>query len=71
MAKTTTSFGLSPETKVEMISIKGEKVFSTEINFSEIEQIKSRKHPTIKKKPGWKYMFFQIGFSQFKNKIKY
>lgn len=70
MAKQTTQFGLDPETLVEMISIKGEKVFSTEIKFHEIEKIMSGTHSTIKRKKGWIYKFYQKGFSQYSNVTK-
>lgn len=55
-------FGLPDETKIEVIAIsKSGDVYKTEKTIAEFNQ--------MKKKPGWKYQMFQLGFSQFSNVI--
>ena len=45
------------DTKIQVVAIKGEKAVPTTMTFSEALQ--------IKKKPGWIYNFYQIGFSSY------
>jgi hypothetical protein len=49
---------LPPDTEIELICIKGDKVIKTIMPYKEAL--------LINKKSGWIYKFYQIGFSQFK-----
>jgi len=49
---------LHPDTEIEVICIKGDKVIKTIMPY--------KKALLINKKSGWIYKFYQIGFSQFK-----
>lgn len=53
---------------VELIMVKGDKVFSEIMEYNEALKIIQNKHPVRKKKKGWIYKIYQIGFSQFQNK---
>jgi len=55
-------YQLPSTTNIEMVAIKGNQVFKKLIKAYEIS--------TVKKKKGFKYYFFQEGFSQFKNAIE-
>lgn len=55
---------INGETIVELISIKGEKVHLNLMKYNEALRILQ------KKKPGWSYLIYQKGFSQFSNIIK-
>lgn len=72
MAKkqTSSSFILNPETKVELVSTKGEKAFLKIMKYEEAVKVLQGKHPTLKKKKGWIYKIYQMGFSQFKEVTK-
>lgn len=58
------TFGLNPETIIELVSIKGDKVHLNEMKYNEALMILKNK------KKGWNYIIYQKGFSQFKNLIK-
>ena len=45
------------DTKIEVIAIKGDELHKKIMPYSEALQ--------LKKKKGWNYLFYQIGFSQF------
>lgn len=49
---------LDPQTKVELIAIKGSDVFKKIMTYKE--------SLNIKKKKGWIYKTYQLNFSQFK-----
>lgn len=72
MAKRQTSSPviLNPETKVELISTKADKVYLKVMEYQDALNVLKGKHPTVKKKPGWIYKIYQMGFSQFKEVIK-
>lgn len=53
--------GLPDETEIEVIGIKGDQVFKKIMKYGEAKQMKKAK--------GWKYYFYQKGFSQFNNTI--
>lgn len=50
---------LPPQTQIEVVAVKGKLSKKKVIYVSDI--------PTIEKKKGWSYYFFQLGFSQFNN----
>lgn len=54
--------GIAPETKIEVIAIKGTKVFKTKKTLKQARKMKRKK--------GFKYLFYQVGFSQFKNAVE-
>lgn len=54
--------GLPEETEIEVIGIKGNKVFK--------KIMKYREAKSMDKIKGFNYYFYQIGFSQFSNVIK-
>lgn len=49
--------GLPDSTRVEVVATKGDKVIKREMTLGEARE--------IKKKGGWYYRNFQLGFSQF------
>ena len=49
------------DTEIEVIAKRKDEVYKKIIKLSEIK--------TIKKKKGWSYGFYKIGFSQYKNAI--
>lgn len=58
--KKKSDFNILPmETKIEFIATKGEKVFKKVMEYGEALN--------TKKKKGWVYKYYQIGFSQFSN----
>jgi len=48
---------LFDDENIEIIAMKGDKIFKTIITISEWKR--------FKKKSGWKYVAYQIGFSQY------
>ncbi len=59
--KNTKSFELDLSTKVDLIATRGDEVFKVTTSYREaLEKIK-------KKKKGFIYIIYQVGFSQFKN----
>jgi len=48
---------LPSSVEIEVVAVKGKESVKKNITLSEIA--------TIKKKKGWKYYFFQLGYSQF------
>jgi len=66
--KETTVFPYSGH-DVELIMVKGEKVYKKIMKVEQASMIVKNEHPTEKQRKGWKYMIYQIGFSQFKNTI--
>lgn len=65
-----TSFILNPETKVELVSTKGEKAYLKVMKYEDAVKVLKGKHPTLKRTKGWVYRIYQMGFSQFKEIIK-
>ena len=60
MAKPKKKESLFPlDTEVELIAIKGEKVFKKVMRYGDALNV-----PRLK---GFEYKYFQVGFSQFKN----
>ncbi len=55
---------------VELVMVKGERTYLKVMKFEEALLVLKNEHPTSKKEKGWKYMIYQLGFSQFKNVIK-
>ena len=55
---------------VELIMVKGDKAYKKIMKFEEALLIWKNEHPKQKQQKGWKYMIYQLGFSQFKNIIK-
>lgn len=55
---------------VELVMVKGEKAYKKTMKYEEALLIWKNEHPTQKQQKGWKYMIYQLGFSQFKNVIK-
>lgn len=65
--QTTSPVSISLETQVELVSTKGDKAFLKVMKYEEAVQVLKGKHPVMKKKPGWNYKIYQLGFSQFKD----
>ena len=57
------NFQLPLTTQIEVVAVKGELSVKKVINVSDI--------PNVEKKKGWRYYFFQLGFSQFNNKVDF
>lgn len=51
-------FIFNPNTEIELIAIRGSEVFKKIMRYGDALD--------VKKKPGWTYKYYEIGFSQFK-----
>lgn len=67
MAKQTNYIGLPPETLLDIVAIRKTE---SEIESITVVEMSVRDWQNIKKKPGFQYICYQKGFSQFNTKPK-